>query len=325
MTLKRLNSVVLLMLFFWLPVAADQTSLTLSPPPESKVAAADLVVSISISGPLSKTMELGQAQLFVNDRNVTGLSLRSDSYLSFRPLSTLQPGPVKARLEFRNGVVREWTFEVTPSQLIKSVTHNAKEALGQYQELVVTMKGEPGLNAYFTLGDKSKKYPMTEPSRGVYRGIYVVKPRDYFLGEKVTGFLDLGEEVEQRVAEDPASIFGHIFRVHIISPKSGIGMPSQFKIRGRTRPGSKVTLVPRISFNRGTRAPTSAGSVSGVNNNTGAGGSEGGISARADEEGYFEVDYGIPLKLPNLSVVISVFAVTPNRERSVPTVLRYSW
>lgn len=295
--------------------SAEETSLLLNPPPEGKVQSNDLIVSVTVSGPLADALNLDTAKLFVGGRNVTGLCFRTDGYMSYRPLSAPQPGPVEARVEFSNGVTREWTFEVVPSQLIKKVEHNATEALGEYQEMKVSMEAETGLKASFVIDHGRKEHPMEETSRGHYEGIYTVKPGDYFLGVPVTGQLHLGDRIESRDAEEPAKLFGHLFRVHIIEPLSGKAPSNNFMIKGRTRPGSKVSIVPRLSFNSNTPAPQSRWSSGGGGN----------IEGKADEEGYFEINYGVPLSLPNLSVVLSVYAVSPEGERSVPITLRYQF
>lgn len=299
----------------WSPLSAKETSLLLTPPPQAQVQGNDLIISVAVSGPLSEALDLGTAKLFVNGRNVTGLSLRTDAYLSYRPLDSPKPGPVGVRVEFANGVTREWSFEVIASRLIESVSHNGKEALGEYQDLKVEMVAEPGLEASFLIDRRREAYPMTEVSRGRYEGVYTVQPGDYYLGVPITGQLHLGERIEQKDAEVAAKLFGHLFRVHIIEPLSGPAPSNNFLIKGRTRPGSKVTIVPKYSFNSNTRPPQSRWSGSGG----------GSIESKADEEGFFEVEYGVPIAVPALKVVLSVFAVAPDGERSAPITLRYSF
>jgi hypothetical protein len=294
---------------------AEETSLLLNPPPQGEVQSVDLIVSATVSGPLSEALDLRTAKLFVGGRDVTGLCLRTDGYLSFRPMNPLKPGPVEAKLEFSNGVVRKWSFDIVPTNLIESVSHNAKEALGEYQELEVTMKAEPGVKATFSIDTDRKDFPLEEVSRGLYKGTYTVQPGDYHLGVPIHGHLHLGSRKESRASEVPAKLFGHLFRVHIIEPKPGKAPSNNFIIKGRTRPGSKVSVVPRLSFNKNTPAPSSRW-------NRSAGGS---IEGKADEEGFFEIEYGVPVSLPNLSVVLAVFAVAPDGERSVPVTLRYKF
>lgn len=305
--------VMFLLLLGYAPCLAEETSLLLNPPPQGQVQGNDLIVSVSVSGPLSKELDLSTAKLFVAGHNVTGLCLRTSEYLSYRPLNPPEPGPIEARIVFLNGVSREWTFDVVPSQLIKQVTHNAKDALGEYQDLIVEMEAEPGLEASFVIEGRRDFYPMTEISRGKYEGVYTVKPGDYFLGVPITGQIHLGRRIEQKDAEIPAKLFGHLFRVHIIEPLPGKAPSNNFRIKGRTRPGSKVTIAPRLSFNNNALPPQSRWG------NTGG----SSIEARADEDGFFEVEYGVPISVPNLKVVLSVFAVAPDGERSAPTTLRY--
>ena len=310
--MRQLFLIPILMVSLTLAGLAEQTSLLLSPPPKGEIQSRDLVVSVTVSGPLSKSLNLGTAKLFVGKRNVTGLCLKADGYMSFRPLTPLKPGPVIARLEFANGVIREWEFEVVPTELIQSVTHNAKEALGEYQELVVKMSAEPGIRASFLIDNKRKSYPMTEVSRGQYEGSYTVQPGDFFLGVPIHGQLHLGSRVESRESDTPAKVFGHVFRVHIIDPKSGKAPSKKFVIKGRTRPKSKILIVPRFSLLSNSAAPNS-------------GNSGRSIEAYANDDGFFEIEYGVPITLPSLSIVLAVYAVSPDGERSVPTTLRYNF
>lgn len=296
------------------PGFSQGTSLSVSPLPDSSVSRDDMMISISVSGPLADTLNLSRARLFLDEKEVTAQCLRSDGFLTYRPLRAPEPGTVQARLEFPNGVERTWAFEIVAPQVIESVTHSATEdSLGEYEEFTVTMKAAPGYKARFLVGEDDKKnHPMVEESPGVYVGSYTVAPGDFYLGEPVIGELDLGQRVERKRADKPATLFGHLFRVVIFSPKSGSQTPNNFDIKGRTRPGSKVTFVPKLSFQATTRAPSTQGS-----------GGDGSFETRADDEGYFTVNYGVPISLPNLSVVMSVFATTPKGERSVPVILRY--
>ena len=127
---------VLLILLFGTTVWAEETSLLLNPPQGGQVQSIDLVVSATVNGPLKEALDLRTAKLYLGDRDVTGLCLRTDGYLSFRPMNPLPPGPVDAKLQFANGVVRQWSFKVVPTELIESVTHNAKEALGEWGRMV---------------------------------------------------------------------------------------------------------------------------------------------------------------------------------------------
>lgn len=304
----------LLLLGCSLPSVAQNTSLSLSPAEGAKVRPDELTITVSISGPLADTLNLGTAKLFIDSKNVTAFCLRTDTFLSYRPFNTPPSGRIDARIEFANGVVREWTFDVLTSQLIQSVTHSATETLGEFEELTVTMIAAPSLAATYALGDKDTEHPMMEISPGLYAGTYLVRPGDYYLDESVTGLLHVQSRVEKKIAERPVTLFGHLFKVSIISPKSGSQVPTNFLLKGRTRPGSKISIVPKLSFQGNTRAPNTQSSRGG-----------GNFETTADEKGYFEVTYGVPMKLPNLSVVLSVFAVTPDGERSVPVILRYKF
>lgn len=293
-------------------LAQESTSLALSPPPSGKVRADEMMISVSLNGPLVEALDLAQARLFVDGKDVTYSCLRTERFLSFRPLSPPPAGPVSARLVFPSGVEREWAFEVEIPQLIRSISHDGEGSLGEFEVLTVTMQAETGHKAGFLLGDEEKEFELEETSPGVYTGRYEVQPRDYYLGEPVTGVVHVGSRTETQRAKKPVTLFGHLFRVVIYSPVSGSKISNNFDIKGRTRPNCKVTFVPDLSFQRNTRAPSTQGR-----------GTDGSFETWADDKGFFTANYGVPISLPNLSVVMSVFATTPKGERSVPMVLRY--
>lgn len=312
----RVHLTSFILLFFLLTacvVAEEPTSLAVSPPDGAIVTSEDLIVSASLSGPSVPSMDLAHARLFIDGQEMTERSLRTERVLTYRPPVALGSGTIQARVEFANGLVKSWAFQVKADQDIREVSHTAKGTLSEYEEFTVTMRAKPGQKAGFKVGpDDKTEHPLIEESPGVYRGTYVVGRRDYFLGEPIIGLLHLGSRVESKLSANPVTLFGQLFRVVILSPKSGVDVPNNFDIKGRTRPGCRVTFVPDLSFSRNTRAPNTRGT-----------GGDASFEARADDQGFFTVNYGVPISLPNLSVVMSVFATTPQGERSVPVILRY--
>ncbi|MGE0491749.1 MAG: hypothetical protein AB7S38_21235 [Vulcanimicrobiota bacterium] len=271
--------------------------------------------TVSVDLPNQGNYDHSSARMWFNGREVSAQCLKTPLFVSFRPLSRMEAGSVTVRFSIADLKGQreewEWSFQVEPRGRIESIHHSAKSELGEYDELVVDMVAEPGGQAWFTLGQDSHKFPMTEGETGHYQGTYLVKPGDYKMGVPVIGHLQLGPTTDTIVAEPKVIVFGHIFRVRVDEPKSGSKMPLNFKIKGRTRPGAKVTAVANIGFDN---------SVSPPNTITGEGGT-GGIEARADKDGFFEMEYGVPLKLPNMRAALAIFATDDEGQRSVPTIL----
>jgi hypothetical protein len=253
------------------------------------------------------------ARLWVNGREVSLMCLRTSTFVSYQPAGEMTPGPVQVRFwaPTREGRYLEasWSFEIRPINAITSVTHDARENLGEYDEVTVEMVGQPGGEAWFQIEGLGDRVPMPEVEEGVYRGTYTVKPGDYKLAARVVAYLRLGRRISEMAAEKPVTLFGNIFKVRILSPRNNSTVPLSFDIKGRTRPGSRLSIVPKIGFQEGMAPPTRSDTS----------GTVGAIEALADEQGYFTVHYGIPLKLPNMHLILTVTAVDPRGERSAPT------
>ena len=283
------------------------------------------VVSIGLPGKADYLHSA--ARMWINGKEVSGSLLRTPSFVSYRPMFDLKKGPIQVRFTIpivgRDPAELRWTFQLDPRGKVVSFSHDGGEQrLQEYDELKVTMKAESGGEAYFTVGSIGRRQPLTETKDGVYEGTFTVEPGDYAMGAKVKGFYRLGPRQETIEAEDKVIVFGHLFRVKIYEPVDGSEVPTQFQIKGRTRPNSKVTLVPQVGFNNNMDAPNSSNANNPRTSAQAASGS-GSIEVEADDKGYFVLDYGVPLRLPNLNVVMSIFAVEPGGERSVPRILRY--
>ncbi|MEW6276975.1 MAG: hypothetical protein AB1758_00030 [Candidatus Eremiobacterota bacterium] len=269
------------------------------------------VISIN----LTEDVEYATARLWVNKQEVTLTTLRTPTFVSYRPMDDLS-GTVEVRFWARNrsgaGVDRKWSFVVQPGQRIVSVKHDAVEKLGEYDELNVELRGEPGGQAWFDLEDYREKIPLQEVSEGVYRGSYLVHPGEYRLSTTVVGYLKFGGVTERMACDRKVKIFANVFQVRIISPPSGTQVDGSVTIRGRTRPNAQVVAVVRVAFQDNVPPPRS--------DKDEADGLERG---QADEKGFFTIEYGPPVILPNMQVVMAIFAVDEEGNRSVPAIVRY--
>lgn len=305
-----------MLLFLAAPATLAQTP-AVSPAPGDVVVELRPVITVRL--PPGGPMDPATARLWVNGSEVTALCLRTPLLLSYRPPAAISSGPVQLRFQARarNGVKleRSWSFTLQARQRIRQVTHDASATLGEYDTLKVEMRGEAGGRAWFEIPGLVEKVPMDEVENGLYRGVYQVQPGDYRMGARVVAFLRLGPEVYRRSVDPPVNLFGHLFRVTIFEPENGSQVPLRFDIRGRTRPGSRVVVVPRLGFGEGTAAPDTRDSESAA----------GSFQGQADERGFFTIAYGVPLKLPDLHVALTIFAVDPEGNRSAPTTLHLAF
>lgn len=293
---------------------AAQVDLPISPEPGEVVRESRPVVTVQL--PTDRSVRYESARFWINGKDASSGVLRTPLFVSFQPLLAMPEGEVEVRFQAKHddGTVleREWAFTIRPHSRITSVTHDADDELVEYEELNVEMVAEPGGQAWFEIQDFCDKVPMQEVSEGVYRGTYHVQSGDYRLRAPVVGHLQFGPHESHMEAEERITLFGHLFRVRILEPKSGDTVPLNFTIKGRTRPRARVSIVPKLGFQEGMSAPNRSGDTESV----------GTIPVEADEHGNFQTNYGVPLKLPNLQAVLTIVATDQEGNRSIPEVLR---
>lgn len=307
-----LASFLLLILVLGGPVPAAELPVT--PGPGETVSEARPVISVQL--PRGGTIRHEDARLWVNGHEVTGSSLRTPMFVSYQAPGDMGEGEVQVRFQARTvegtPVEQAWSFQLRPASRITSVVHDADRELGEYDDLAVEMVAEPGGKAWFEIEGLASEIPMQEVSEGVYRGTYHVGSGDYRLQAPVVGHLQFGPRSSTMQAERPVSIFGHLFQVRVKEPKNGSQVPLNFEIKGRTRPFARISVVPKIGFDEGMSAPS--------RNDPAA--MTGSIPGEADAKGDFTIRYGLPLKLPNMQVVLTIVATDAEGNRSIPTVLR---
>ncbi|MCE7869563.1 hypothetical protein DYH09_04195 [bacterium CPR1] len=266
---------------------------------------------------LPPDVDHGSARLWVDKQELTFNCLRTPTFVSARPMDELKNGKVEARFWARGrggvAVERRWSFQVKSDQGISSLTHDASDSLAEYDTLTVDLKGASGGKAWFEVEGVKGNHPMQEIAAGHYRGSYLVEPGHTRMQMSVVGYLEVGRRLEKMTADRPVRFFANIFRVKILSPESGTQLNSgTFTVKGRTRPNSTVVAVMRVTFNENTPPPSST-----VNQGEGT---EKGV---ADAQGFFEVHYDVPVTLPNMWVVMNIFAIDEEGNRSVPAIVRY--
>ncbi|MFN8613859.1 MAG: hypothetical protein U0931_40370 [Vulcanimicrobiota bacterium] len=289
--------------------------LELSPAPGEKVC--EDRPCIQVSWPEGAVLA-GRCRLWMNGREVTGECLRNGRFLSFRPYKAPPPGPIEVHFSSEDGkgqvLDKVWSFQLSPSSWIQNLTHDASGDLFADDELQVEFRAPTRGKAHFTIGGLGP-VEMAEREPGLYRGSYHVKPADTSLAAPVTVHFQKGDHSEEVQASKPVKIFGGFYRVRVLSPPDGSQVEQNFVLTGRARPGCRVSVIPKVGFQDDMAAPTT--------NNNSVAGTAGSIPAEVDDQGNFTVEYGLPILLPGMHLVMSIFAVDADGNRSMPTIVRY--
>ena len=263
------------------------------------------------------TLSGARCRLWMNGKEVTADCLRSGNFLSFRPHKAPPPGPMEVRFTSADSkgveVEKRWTFQLSPQAWITELKHNGQVDLFEDDELEVSFRAPPKGKASFQVG-KLNAVEMSEKEPGLYTGSWKVLTSDNALGVPLVVRYRRADHQEEAVATEAVKIFGGFYRVKVLSPADGSLVDQSFVLTGRARPGSRVVVVPKVGFS-GVQAPTT--------NSNAVGSTGGSIPAEIDELGNFKVEYGLPLLLPGMQVVMSIYAIDPNGNRSMPTVVRY--
>lgn len=289
--------------------------LDLVPAPEEKVQ--EERPCIQVSWPEGAVLAQ-KCRLWMNGQEVTGECLRNGRFLSFRPYKAPAPGTVAVRFQTEDPqgqpVERSWKFQLAPSAWIQNLSHDAKTDLFEEDVLQVQFRAPSRGKANFTIGNLGP-VEMAEKEPGLYQGSYRVRSSDTALNSPVLAHYQKADHREVAVAHPPVKIFGGFYRVRITAPADGSLVEQNFVLSGHARPGSRVSVIPKIGFGDNTPSPT-------TNSNT-VTGTAGSIPAEVDEQGNFQVEYGMPILLPGMQVVMSIFAVDAEGNRSMPTIVRY--
>ncbi len=293
--------------------SAGARPLQVTPPPGSIVTEARPVICVDL--PTGGVIQPQDARLWVNGSEVTGSCLRTPTFISFQAPGRMSRGPVEVRFVARTAdgppLEQTWTFQVDPASPILAVYHDAERELGQYEDLQVDMQAEPGGQAWFEIEGLPDAIPMEEVTPGQYRGTYTVGTSDFRLQARVSGHLRTGSAVFRREADRPVSLFGHLFRIRVDEPRDDAQVPLNFVVRGRTRPFARISMTPRIGFNEALTPPTRDNPETDT----------GTIPGEADAQGNFAIQYGFPLRLPNMRLAITLVATDREGNRSLPTTL----
>ena len=259
----------------------------------------------------------GRCRLWFNGKEVTTECLRSQGFLSYRPYKAPPPGEIQIRFSSEDPqgapVEKSWSFQLEPRAWIQDLQHDGQDELFEGDVLEVHFRAPPRGKASFQI-DHLKTVEMLEKEPGYYVGQFKVSTSDCALAAPVLVNYTNADHREEAVAAEQVKVFGGFYRVKVLSPLDGSQVEQNFVLSGHSRPGSRVMVVPKVGFS-GVRAPTT--------NSNSVGSTAGSIPAEVDEQGNFQLEYGLPILLPGMEVVMSIYAIDSEGNRSVPTVVRY--
>lgn len=303
----------LLLLLLALPLWAEAPVVTVEPAEGTVITEGMPLVTVN----LPPGADYNSARLWIDKQEVTLSCLRTPGFVSGRPMAELKNGKVEARfwVKMKDGAPLEkrWSFELKNEQGISSITHDGVRNLEEFDTLTVDMRGARSGTAWFELEGFKDNIPMKEIEPGHYRGTYLVQPGDSRIQNTLVGYLKVGDRVDKITAAKPVRLFANIFRVKILSPEPGMQInDSAFQVKGRTRPHSQVAAVIRVSLNENTPPPT-----------TTADEGDGQEKTEADKDGFFTINYDVPVTLPNMWVIMNIYAIDAEGNRSAPQVVRY--
>ena len=203
-------------------------------------------------------MNAAAIRLFVNEQDVTARASVTEGAAAYSPPAPLS-GQVNVRLSMvdRAGNVSEdrfaFTVVIAQASLIRAVTINPTTPLGPGDVLTVTMVGEPGGQAAFTIAGVVTDAPMAEsPGQpGVYMGSYRIRSGDSAQNARVIVRLSVRGLTQQAEGTARLTIIAQaeVPPPTITSPAQGARVRAPIVIRGRAVPGYQV--VVRVDY-RGT-------------------------------------------------------------------------
>lgn len=222
-------------------------------PDKSRVANPRPTIAVILDDQGGSGMDTDSVVLRVNGVDRAREAQINENLVSYTPRADLPAGENQiefiARDKAGNEVRGIWTFIVTQaSDIVKSLTHTGTRNLEPGDTLTVTLQGEPGGRATFSIGRTVIDRPMRETSPGVYVGEYVVRKGDVFNKDVVTASLttSLGSSFNIEAAERVGFVAGSLGVPTITSPAEGDRVSSPLIVRGRADKGSRVRV--RIEY-----------------------------------------------------------------------------
>ncbi len=262
-------------------------------------------------------MNTAAIRLLVNGQDVTARASVTEGAAAYSPPAPLS-GQVNVRLSMvdRAGNVSEdrfaFTVVIAQASLIRAVTIDPTIPLGPGDVLTVTMVGEPGGQAAFTIAGVVTDVPMAESpggQPGVYMGSYRIRSGDSARNARVIVRLSVRGLTQQAEGTARLTIIAQaeVPPPTITSPAQGARVRTPIVIKGRAVPDYRV--VVRVDY-RGTYLVFVLQ------------GTLGQFSTTADGAGNWTVTIERPAPVAGAGLTISATTVDPLGRRSQATVVQ---
>lgn len=253
-----------------------------------------------------------RTSLIINGQNVTASATVTETAVAYNPPSPLAD-EVRVRLVLvdRVGNSRDdrYTFRIALAQgaLIRSVTVNPTTPLRAGDVLTVTMTGEPGGQAFFTIEGIAERLPMAEATNqpGVYFGSYTVRQGNLAQNARIIVELNRAGTVSRAEASARLTIAATdiVPPPSITAPSAGARVRAPLVIRGRATPGHQV--VVSVDY-RGTVLFFEVR------------GTLGQVTTTADASGNWSATFNQGAPFADAEVTITATAIDPLNRRSQP-------
>lgn len=286
------------------------------PEPNSTINNVRPNIVITFEDPGGAGINTGVTRLVVNGQDVTSRATITDTVVAYNPPEPLS-GRVTLRIHLEDRAGNEtddaWTFTIGQVQgaLIRSVTVNPTTPLQAGQVLTITMTGEPGGQASFTIEGVAENIPMAEAGNqpGTYFGSYTVRSGDRAQNARIIVQLIRGGQTTRAETSARVTIVSgaQAATPTITSPSSGDRVGAPIVVRGTATPGSRI--VVRIDY----EATVVLISIRGT---------YGEVSTAADASGNWQVSINPSIRIPNAQLTITAVAIDAAGRRSPPATVR---
>ncbi|MCA1594850.1 MAG: hypothetical protein LC772_00260, partial [Chloroflexi bacterium] len=170
------------------------------------------------------------------------------SFITYTPKSDLPAGLVNVKVQVGDvgGLTQDqnWAFTVAPREGIKSVVQSATGTLGAGDVLTVTMNGEPGGNAWFTIPGIAGRSAMAETAPGQYTGTYTVRRGDAVVGGHIVVHMTNNGATFSEQSTAPLTFWTRsAVTPTILSPAEGAKVGGNIQVTGTADPDSQVLVT----------------------------------------------------------------------------------
>ncbi len=282
------------------------------PEPSTTVANARPNILITFQDQGSAGINPSASAIVVNGQNVTASATVTGTAIAYNPPSALS-GTVSVQTILRDRAGNEtqdafaFTIGVVQGAMIRAVTVNPTTPLQAGQTLAVTMVGEPGGQASFSIEGVVDNVPMMESANqpGAYFGQYTVRVQDNMQDARVVVTLTRAGQTVRAEATPRLIILGQVSPAPtILAPAPGTRVGSPIVIRGRALPGTRVLV--RVAY-QGTLLLFNVR------------GTYGEVTTVADAGGNWQVSINPSVRIPNARVTITAVAIDAAGRSSTAT------